>query len=372
MLPKVASAFALLIGCSLLAVPVVAQPSIHQINELEIDALASVASDLEVGERLLVEQARLIDGEEPVALDLVRFEVFTEDAEIHIHGEDGETIESPPNNAYFKGEVVGDDESLITLSVQENGEIFGLASYDGKISILEGSSADGILHGYRVDPNSLRGTSFECGNEQLDQGLGDLGLDEAPLTDAPTAGGTPGVLAVNNTARVAIETDFEFYTIWNNTTNLVNYVGNLFAYMSGLYEGQINVNLVVSYLSIYTTSADPWVETSALCGLYEFGRYWNQNRTGVSRTIAHFLSGKGSGAGFAWIGVLCRAPFNTTASGCIGVSGTGSYGGDYGFTGGLRGNFNPSNRPSCGTSMVPATRSVTTSTRRTPTVITTS
>jgi hypothetical protein len=141
------------------------------------------------------------------------------------------------------------------------------------------------------------------------------------------------------TARVAVETDFEFYSRFNNVTNATNYVGNLFGYASTIYSSEINTALQVQSTSLWTTSGDPWGQTSTLCGLMEFGRYWNKNKTGVSRTIAHFLSGKSLGGGVAWVGVLCSGAFGTSAN-CPGVPTDAAWGGGYGFTANITGSFN--------------------------------
>ncbi len=94
--------------------------------------------------------------------------------------------------------------------------------------------------------------------------------------------------------------------------------------------------------------ADQYTQTGA-CGLLEFGRAWNLPPNSlIPRTTAHFLSGKNNNSGIAWVGVLCNAPF-TTSPANLGttcnapVSGTGLYGGAYGFTAGIDGNFNLDN-----------------------------
>ncbi len=94
--------------------------------------------------------------------------------------------------------------------------------------------------------------------------------------------------------------------------------------------------------------ADVHAQTGA-CGLLEFGQAWNLPPNSlIPRTTAHFLSGKNSNSGIAWVGVLCSAPF-TTSPANLGttcnapVSGTGLYGGAYGFTAGIDGNFNIDN-----------------------------
>jgi len=95
-------------------------------------------------------------------------------------------------------------------------------------------------------------------------------------------------------------------------------------------------------VSLWTTASDPWSQNSTLCGLMEFGRYWNLNRTGVSRTIAHFMSGKSLGGGIAWLGVLCRSGFSASAS-CPGLPTDAAWGGGYGFTASLSGTFDINN-----------------------------
>jgi Metallo-peptidase family M12 len=155
-----------------------------------------------------------------------------------------------------------------------------------------------------------------------------------------------GLLAAPTyTARVAVETDFEFYSLFNNVTAAATYVANLLGYSSTIYGAEINTGLAVQSISLWTTSGDPWSQSNTACGLLEFGSYWNANRTNVSRTIAHFMSGKANGGGIAWLGVLCSGSFNTSQAqlgvSCPGLAASGSFGGGYGYTGNLSGQFNP-------------------------------
>jgi hypothetical protein len=145
-------------------------------------------------------------------------------------------------------------------------------------------------------------------------------------------------------------------------------------YASTIYLDEINTTLLVQSVTLWTGGAgsDPWNQASTVCGLMEFGRYWNLNRTGVTRTIAHFLSGKNLGGGIAWLGVLCSGPFGASAS-CPGLPADAPWGGAYGFTANISGNFNINNPTVvCGTSWRSPTRSGTTSTRPTATAATAS
>jgi hypothetical protein len=112
---------------------------------------------------------------------------------------------------------------------------------------------------------------------------------------------------------------------------------------SAIYYRDVRTTLQISYLSIWTTSSDPWSATSPSAALYEFGDYWHANRTGVSRTTAHFLSGKSLGGGVAWLGVLCYGDFLCSGGNCGSSSANGHYGGGYGVSGSLSGQFSTSN-----------------------------
>lgn len=322
--------------------------------------LAAVAATTRTGDRLRVTEVELPATSEVLALDVQRFEVFAPDAEIVVHGSSGVTKLPAPKNAYFRGAVAGEAGSRVFLEVLAGGETRGIITRAGDDAFLidnneTGGTAAGRLQGVRADAALLKAgrEPWQCAQDELpappraNAGL-DLLTGAAP--NAPDAATVAAAAAPSSdpqalplyAARVAVETDFEFYGKFNNVTNATNYVGNLLGYSSTIYATEINTALVVQSVSLWTTAADPWTQTSTLCGLMEFGRYWNLNRTGVSRTIAHFLSGKSLGGGIAWIGVLCSNGFGASAS-CPGVPADAAWGGGYGFTASISGTFNINN-----------------------------
>jgi len=314
------------------------------------------AADAPVGGALRLTDVEVADTGEAATFALERFQVFADDAEITIHGAGGrKTVLPAPKNVYFRGTVEGEPDSRVFLAALADGTTQGIVMRAGDAYLIGGDTGDGAavkalgapLTMQRVDPlmlKSARGEGFACGEANLPQSPHPIeslapGGGEVPAAKELTAG------LPLYTARVAIETDFEFYSLFNNTTNATNYIGNLLGYSSTIYTSEINTSLLVSSVSLWTTSSDPWTKTSSTCGLYEFGRYWNVNRTGVSRTIAHFMSGKGTGGGVAWVGVLCSGPsfsFNDTGS-CPGIPTDATWFGGYGFTGSLTGQFNINN-----------------------------
>ena len=279
-------------------------------------------------------------------LKLQRFAVFSEDAKIVVElGDNRREQFGAPATAFFRGEIAGESGSRAFVAVQEDGTVSGLIERNGKMQQLTDTGVDEqplLLQAAAEDSNNVHGSGFTCGSDQLQTppSLPNAGTAKsvvAPSAESPSA--------ATYRARIAIETDFEFYGRFNSQSTATTYVGNLMGYASTIYTAQIQTQLEVSYLRLWATSADPWVQTSSSCGMFEFGKYWNDNMGSTSRSIAHMLSGKTTGGGVAWVGVLCSAGFDTSTAGssCPGMAANGNFGGGYGFTGNINGGFNAAN-----------------------------
>ncbi|HET9208877.1 MAG TPA: M12 family metallo-peptidase, partial [Thermoanaerobaculia bacterium] len=303
----------ILAGCAVLLAAGPARATAPALAAVQSRDFAGMAAKVAVGSRLRLENLQVPETGETRALVLERFEVFAKDARITVHGAGSDKVLPPPANAYFRGVVDGKPESRAFLARLADGRTQGVISEDDEIYLIGGDAAAKALGGplemRRVDPvllKAARGEEFRCGNAELPAAAGKgpaLDLGGATIQEKAAAA---------HTGRVAIETDYEFYSLFNNSTNAMSYVGNLIGYASTIYAAELNTSLVVSSISLWTTSSDPWTQTSStICGLYEFGKYWNQNKTGTSRTIAHFLSGKSLGGGVAWLTALCHGSFFT-------------------------------------------------------------
>ncbi|HVO49791.1 MAG TPA: IPT/TIG domain-containing protein [Thermoanaerobaculia bacterium] len=266
-----------------------------------------------------------LDDGTDVVLELARVEPFTKDAQVVVHGPDGDSLAPLPSDVWFTGRVAGDPESFVMLARGRG--LRGLIVTGDRAAVI-GPKGDAYaekpspafvrsLSPEDDVPDSMR--SFACGTESLPV----LG----PQPRALAAGRQP-LTSVMYYAGIAIETDYEMYVKKGSSVPaLTQYVGDLFAAISAVYQRDLLVTLQVNYLSVWTTASDPWVTTDSESALYEFGGYWHTNHAGLSRTTAHFLSGRSTGGGIAWIGTICGSDF---------PAGTG-YGGGYGFTGSLSG-----------------------------------
>ncbi len=315
--------------------------------DLDHPEFERIARQVEVGAAVRARGLRLEAGRAPVDLLLERFRVFAPGSRVSVHGAGGAYELPAPENSYFRGFVEGDQESLALLTVRASGGVRGLVIRRDGYSVLgAGADARGPAAGLAVraiDPSEFadRASAFTCSAEGLAAAPEPVGWGGTTIAQ-PTPRSSHTAPAYS--ATVAVETDFEYFQLFGDVSDAIDYVGDLFAYLSTLYVSEVDTELEVGSISLWTSAGDPWSQTSSTCRLYEFGRYWNDNRAGEGRTIAHFLSGRASG-GVAWLGGLCLGAFNVDHGGsCPGLAPqVDDYGGDYGLSSGIRGNFDVDN-----------------------------
>ncbi|MDG2307089.1 MAG: M12 family metallo-peptidase [Candidatus Binatia bacterium] len=317
------------------AVAFAASPESHWLLSPEF---SERARDVPTGNRLRVEDVPLEDprpqaaraarsanaaaGQATGALSLRRVEVFRPGALIVVH-RGTRTVSVPaPDTAYFAGTVEGRPGSFAFLSVDAERRTRGLVS-DGE-GMWTVTSENGTPEVQLVDSNEPVGEGaapWACGSGGA--------LEPPPSLAAVAAAAADQLNAASADASglyvadIALETDWEFHQLFDSTEEAVAYIGDLFAAMSAIYERDVGTVLRVSHLSLWPDGKDldPWDVETTSGGFYEFRDDWRANMGGVPRTVAHFLSGKRTGGGIAYVGALC----------------SGSYG--YGFTGSINGQF---------------------------------
>ena len=119
---------------------------------------------------------------------------------------------------------------------------------------------------------------------------------------------------------LALETDYEYYALFNNQTAALNYLSDLIGYASVIYEREIGARLQISYTKLWTNGpdSDPWNNTSSVTTILgELLAYWNQNNSNVNRATVHMLSGKRLNSGVAYVGALCSNQYGYGVSSSI-------------------------------------------------------
>ena len=293
------------------------------------------------GQRISITSVPMIESGGLARFDLERFQVFATNSKIVVHTAEGDLYQEIPRNLYFKGRISDDPHSIVVMSVLEDGVVRGIVSRASRFWVFEGDAIN------RMGASTIRIRAIEAAVElEHDaQGFQCTADDLQPPPPDERFEQTEGQRRVSPlnaayTARIAVETDNEFFNKFGNATDAANYVADIIAFGSVIYSGEVNTSWFLQFLSLWAPgSTDPWAQNSPDCGLFEFGRYWNDNHSGISRTLAHFMSGKTINAGIAWVGALCYPAFDVAQS-CPGLlPATDNYGGAYGYSGGMDGNF---------------------------------
>jgi len=143
------------------------------------------------------------------------------------------------------------------------------------------------------------------------------------LPSTPGAGGSAPLLGPGCSLReckLAVETDYQYYQRFNDTSAQAVYTTTLWAFISDRYETQAATILTFPYVGFYSTPADPWTTPDApgtsSAMLTEFRNAWVGNVPNGAR-LGHFMSGASLGGGVAWLDVLCSNSNNFAVSGNI-------------------------------------------------------
>ena len=161
------------------------------------------------GVRVTIEPLPLDDGT-AVVLELTRVEPFTEDAQIVVHGPNGESRAPLPSDRWFTGRVPDDPESFVMIArgrslrgfIVTRGRVVTIGPEknvygDGPHGRTLISSFDPVMD----TPPEMRW--FTCGTETL---------PVPPETLATAPAGRRALTSVMYYAGIAIETDYELYT----------------------------------------------------------------------------------------------------------------------------------------------------------------
>jgi hypothetical protein len=315
--PAVVASALVLVASAALAAPRVTVPA----NDVAFDR---AARGVDPRGTLVVEGVLLAGESATSTFELQRTEVWRANARIEI---DGRPV-PPPRTIYFRGAVVGEPGSTVLLSVRERGAVAGYVLKSGGAWAFGKERGQGALRSRRASEEIRE--PFDCGTDRLvpfEQRT--AGGDEPAST--PTTSSASTIFDQPYVATIAVESDYEYYAKFGNTTAALDYMGDVFGYGDLVYSREIDTDMTIGFARLWTggASSDPWTVTSGTSNaLYEFRDYWNANMRHVARTAAHMLSGKSLGGGVAWVGQLCDN-YNRSGS---------SY--DYGLSANIAGSFN--------------------------------
>ncbi|MEY3143392.1 MAG: hypothetical protein RLY21_1885 [Planctomycetota bacterium] len=213
------------------------------------------------------------------------------------HGELA-SIPTPPRGVFLSGGVVGDPDSTAFLASSAAGT-FGFVQRDGTTWIISSGPYDSGLPTVAYNATDLPEgwidpPQWMC--ETLE-----LAEDSPAVGDGGVAGSQPC-----RQFRVAFETDYEFLQKFGGNADAASgYIATVAGALTTIFERDLNARLSASYVRLWSTSSDPWSQSTLTSQLNEFRSVWSSTMGGVQRDIAHFVSGRNLGGGVADLPGLC-------------------------------------------------------------------
>ncbi len=265
-----------------------------------------------------------LPGQVAVDLELTAYNLLAPRARFVVVDESGEREVPPPAFQSFRGKVKGDPDSLVSLTVLGDRVAGFIRTWDSEFSVgpevynRARPTARRIKVRRRQDPPQGR-FDYECGGA-LEPGFTaqSSASATADLNIMPQGGVTPpATTAIDGStllqATIAIDATVEFYQHLGSLGATQDYILNLMAQVSTIYESDLLIKIDVGYLRVFTAEPDPYTDgstdTSVL--LADLRAEWTANQTGVERTATHLFSRRsGGGSGLAYVDVLCNKSYD--------------------------------------------------------------
>lgn len=321
-------------------VPAWAQMVLHMPTAAQSAAPQQRALGLAVGEALRLENMSLDESSRSTATAQLR-RVAVTSAQTRFIEHTGDQVRdiALPARAHFSGQLVGEPDSSVFVSIDSNGAVRSIIDRGGEVFVSEISPGSAqrpaLAASRRIDQkDDFSGRAFSCGvtpkfieENRPPVTPAFIALRQALRNATPrTAKSYARASSAQRRADIIIETDYELFQLLGGSSQLSAYVTDLFGYINARYQSEVGTRLNLTQVNIYTTSADPWTRTSSNDQLHDLQAYWSTaSRLAQARHHVHMLSGKDGGGGVAYVDTLYEP----------------SYG--YGVSTGIEGSFSAAN-----------------------------
>jgi hypothetical protein len=314
--------------------------------------LLAAAAALAPEETIRVEDWPISPGRRAQVV-LRRFDVYAPDARIVVI-ENGVEREAPRSGQVFLGgrveEGLETGSRIVSWLDADTGSLGGFAITGTGTFVLvppeAGHATTRLAPAEALTPEG-KAPSWSCGVPDHEEHSFWHSVREHRAARTPPETGRSGVVSalatLSKTAVIAFDTDAEYLSLRfsNNTANAAEYIAQLVAGMSLIYERDVaaaqgdGVRILQGYTILRVgESSDPYSDTTGTADstkLNEFGNYWDSHypTTVVRRALAAMLSGRqgssNSASGIAWVGALCAGStygysFNQLFTGAFGVT----------------------------------------------------
>jgi hypothetical protein len=202
----------------------------------------------------------------------------------------------------YRGTVAEVPGSVVGGTIRDGQLRAAIALADGRVFYVQplsevGSGADPSRHAIYAAEDAIGGEGT-CGTS-------DVGEPVQPRSDNSRAGAGGAI----RTAEIAIDADFEFYTLNGSSVNAtIADIENVLAQVNAVYERDVDITHVITTIIVRSDADDPYTATDATDLIDEFSDHWVSEQSAVVRDVAHLMTGKnidGGTIGIAALGAIC-------------------------------------------------------------------
>ena len=282
----------------------VTPPEVAAFNGVSVEINRDELKALPFGSSITIRDFPL-GNDYAVNLTLERFDVFTDDAVVVVasmnqNGRVDEQHIPKPDVILLRGSVEGDENSRCFLALGKQ-TTNGIIETDSRTYVLAKDKSRGWTVVYNLNdvyPEDMNWADFQCSVQETVESI-----ENKREHQQSNFGGDCQEL------QMAVDTDWEFNDSLFGGDEVASseYAATLMGAVSSIYETDVNIAIKVVYLRIWENSSDPWTMGNSVDQLYQFRDYWNANMSGVSRHLAHLLSGRNLGGGVAWVSAVCTS-----------------------------------------------------------------
>lgn len=258
------------------------------------------------------------------AVDVEAARVVLDDSELVVMVDGVPSQPVDDSSSMWVGRIAGDADSDLFLAFSEHGSRGWIRRAGETYHLLAGPGPDGDWS--RSVSRLVSESRLLALGARPSGCVGDaLPVPGRPAAPAPSStGGTQTLTTTTLVCRMAVETDYQLFTRFNNLVAEQTYVTQLFAAGSDRYDEQLHTVLERVFVAYYTTNTDPWVAPdvggSSVDALYELQAYYGGNLPNGAN-LATLWSGAGLGGGVAWLDTLCDSNFGFNVAGNLTIQG---------------------------------------------------
>lgn len=241
-----------------------------------------------------------LSSKQAVRLQMERFSVTASDARFVIGTAGGDVLSERPDIVVYRGKVEGEENSHAYFAVSSTGMASGyLRTAGGETYFISQSPAE-AAKGW----NGEITVSNQQGSIDFPDGVVPCAVE--PPADFVPRGLEKGVAAVNRgmrMANVAIDSDNEYYQIFDDLSSAQAYILIVLGAVSDIYMRDLNMKLMVKYVRVWPSGGEPF-EADNLGG---FADEWRTNEDPSPYNYVHMFSGRRDlpYGGVAFVGGTC-------------------------------------------------------------------